>query len=49
MENHSVGKTSVFAKKEMIINNSGIGSLDVYGKGSIKKLSTNGIGSFNKH
>ncbi len=49
LENESVGKTSVFANKEMIINNSGIGSLDVYGHGIIKKISTTGIGSFKKH
>jgi hypothetical protein len=49
IDNHSVGRTSVFANIESVINNSAIGTLDLYGQGVIKKINNSGIGRFNKH
>lgn len=49
LDNHGVGKTAVFANKEFIINNSAVGSLDIYGEGEIKKINSSSIGSFKKH
>ncbi len=49
LKNASIGETIVFANKLMNIENSGIGSLDAYGKGVIKNVSNKSIGSFTKH
>lgn len=49
LHNQSIGKTVVFADKEITINNSAVGKLDVYGNCVIKKINNNGIGKFIKH
>ncbi len=49
IDNKAIGKTTVFVNNECTINNSGIGTLDVYGKGEIKKINNSGIGKFQKH
>ena len=49
LDNKSVGKTTVFVNNECNINNSAVGSLDIYGKGVVKNISNTGIGKFQKH
>jgi hypothetical protein len=47
--NSAVGSTDVTADKEFYIDNSSVGSLDVYGKGVIKKLNDSGISKTHMH
>ncbi len=47
--NSAVGSTDITADKEFYIDNSSVGSLDVYGKGVIKKLNDSGISKTRLH
>ena len=44
-----MGNTEAYANKQMDINKSGMGRLDVYGDGVIRKIKIEGMGEFKKH
>jgi hypothetical protein len=49
INNSAVGSADVMADKEFYIENSGVGKLDIYGNGVIKKLDDSGISKIHKH